>query len=378
MAYNSVGTPRFIIDYLTWYNSLGLIEKFYLWNADTSRSDDDIDVAKLIGLNPTSIVKAYSTSGNSTDGFNYVFYLKGESFSEKHFPVEDINVVGLFGHNLKTVIDDNPNLAYYIGFSDQGSGDDTEHPKWTFGEYEAGKEISINSNFSNNGINEGILKPSNDGWSLQSVSGISNDYTGFETNIHNINLIPRAVSNLNSIFTLGSCLIGRIFDMPHSPDLKLSISYETGTKEQTTRGGATLTNNMWEARKWGDLPAWGFDSHAANPVNVRYFNTAPKDRRVWDLSFSYLDKENTFPRYNSHTTLETTDAPSSNPDQYTLNGSDDFYSQVWNKVGNQHRFIFQPDNTVNEFAICKIDGNIKFTQVANGVYNIKLKIREVW
>ena len=61
MAYNSVGTPRFIIDYLTWYNSLGLIEEYYLWNVDTSRSDDDIDVAKLIGLNPTSIFKAYST-----------------------------------------------------------------------------------------------------------------------------------------------------------------------------------------------------------------------------------------------------------------------------------------------------------------------------
>jgi hypothetical protein len=60
---------------------------------------------------------------------------------------------------------------------------------------------------------------------------------------------------------------------------------------------------------------------------------------------------------------------------------DNFYSQVIHKTnGGQLPFIFQPnqaDNTV--FAICKFDmKEFKFEQVANGVYNMKLKIREVW
>ena len=45
-------------------------------------------------------------------------------------------------------------------------------------------------------------------------------------------------------------------------------------------------------------------------------------------------------------------------------------------------FIFQPDsnnNNPDQFAICKFDmKEFKFEQVANGVYNVKLKIREVW
>jgi hypothetical protein len=50
--------------------------------------------------------------------------------------------------------------------------------------------------------------------------------------------------------------------------------------------------------------------------------------------------------------------------------------------GGQLPFIFQPDgsnNNPDQFAICKFDQNsFQFKQVANGVYNVKLKIREVW
>ena len=60
---------------------------------------------------------------------------------------------------------------------------------------------------------------------------------------------------------------------------------------------------------------------------------------------------------------------------------DNFYSQVIHKTnGGQLPFIFQPDSGDNtQFAICKFDMNsFQFKQVANGVYNVKLKIREVW
>ena len=58
-------------------------------------------------------------------------------------------------------------------------------------------------------------------------------------------------------------------------------------------------------------------------------------------------------------------------------------SEVIRKTnGGQLPFIFQPDkdnNNPDQFAIAKFDmKSFKFEQVANGVYNVKLKIREVW
>ena len=67
---------------------------------------------------------------------------------------------------------------------------------------------------------------------------------------------------------------------------------------------------------------------------------------------------------------------------HTLDDDDSFHAQVLNKIGNGQRFIFQPDNTNNnpdQFAICQLDqDSLDIKQVANGVYDISLKIREVW
>ena len=51
-------------------------------------------------------------------------------------------------------------------------------------------------------------------------------------------------------------------------------------------------------------------------------------------------------------------------------------------MGGALPFIFQPDsnnNSPDQFAICEIDqDSISFELVANSVYNVSLKIREVW
>ena len=51
-------------------------------------------------------------------------------------------------------------------------------------------------------------------------------------------------------------------------------------------------------------------------------------------------------------------------------------------MGGALPFIFQPDsnnNSPDQFAICMIEqDSISFEQVAYNVYNVKLKIREVW
>ena len=57
-----------------------------------------------------------------------------------------------------------------------------------------------------------------------------------------------------------------------------------------------------------------------------------------------------------------------------------FYGQVIHKTNGYLPFIFQPDvNDNTNFAIAKFDMNsFQFKQVANGVYNVKLKIKEIW
>ena len=51
-------------------------------------------------------------------------------------------------------------------------------------------------------------------------------------------------------------------------------------------------------------------------------------------------------------------------------------------MGGHLPFIFQPDNNNNnpdQFAIARFDMNsLTYDQVANNVYNVKLKIRESW
>ena len=66
-----------------------------------------------------------------------------------------------------------------------------------------------------------------------------------------------------------------------------------------------------------------------------------------------------------------------------LLGGDDFVSSVWNRtLGGRLPFIFQPDKdnaNPDQFAICKFDqDSLDIDRVAPNVYNIKLKIREVW
>ena len=69
--------------------------------------------------------------------------------------------------------------------------------------------------------------------------------------------------------------------------------------------------------------------------------------------------------------------------QYNLLSDDNFFSQVWHPtLGGTLPFIFQPDSSnsnPDQFAICKfVDGSLKTTQTAHNVYDISLRIEEVW
>ena len=191
--------------------------------------------------------------------------------------------------------------------------------------------------------------------------------------------------------------------MPHSPDLNLTQTYDYGVKEVETKGGASLSNNMWKNPKWGQLGAWELASVTNNVVDQNAVNLSPlarSGRKVYDLSFSYLDDGDVF---GANQTLSLGDSAwqgivtqSDYPDidddgirdvndddefnKNILNDSSFFTSVIHKTNGGQLPFIFQPNSEdKTNMVIAKLDmKSFSFKQVANGVYNIKLKIREVW
>tara|TARA_Y100000588_G_C14093522_1_gene855576 strand:- start:201 stop:1163 length:963 start_codon:yes stop_codon:yes gene_type:complete len=257
-------------------------------------------------------------------------------------------------------------------------------------------ENIVNAEISNSRPN-----PTYNGFSIATFTG-NNDL--------NLSFITVEEDDTYLNIDIGSIIIGTYYEMPHSPDLNLSLSYDySGVKEITTRGGASLSNSFYsKPPMWGDLPAWEFNAiaYAGDQLdteeiqtNVNYIPDSLKPlsrsgRRIWDLSFSYLDDGDVFgANQNIGTFTGDGDAAVADYDDGDLNsnrawfeygknllGDDNFYSQVIHKTnGGQLPFIFQPNKDDNtNFAIAKIDSGFTFKQVANGVYNVKMKIREVW
>ena len=149
-------------------------------------------------------------------------------------------------------------------------------------------------------------------------------------------------------------------------NLSLSYSYE-GIKETTTKGGATLTNSFYtKPPAWGTLGAWELGGTAAH---------AKSGRRIWNLSWSYLADTSAFPTDASLTTdgSDTTG---------TLLVDDSFQRCIHLLNGGQIPFIFCSDSEnpkQDNFAIAKFDmKSFQFTQSAPNLYNVKVRIKEIW
>ena len=192
--------------------------------------------------------------------------------------------------------------------------------------------------------------------------------------------------------SLGAISFGSYYDMPHSPDLDLTMNVDfDGYDSIQTIGGAAMTNVRYAGSPWW----YDENGNKKEPWAIGESNGISKrnGRRVWNLKFSYMTDKNLFSsNYMSNNYIESstgydsadldTDADGNNVFYDNIDTSDSFVSQVLNKVGNGQKFIFQPDNTNNnpdQFAICQLDQNsLDITQVANNIYDISLKIREVW
>ena len=321
MAYQNVGTPRFYVNYGAYHSANNFpnpVGSYFEPNR----------VRKITELNPTiphpdtRDVPHYFQYPDLI-GINYVFFL---------------------GHKFNT---DGNELLVNVGGA--GAGD---------------FDLSINIS---NILNDWNTPPELDGWSL----GAFDDFP-FEDQFFRL--------YINGAYSCNSICFGRFYDMPHSPDLSLNMSIEMdGIKNIKTKGGVSLTSsNYTKPQNWGDGGAWQLSSTLDDGTQSAVASNLRQGRRSWDLSFSYLSDSDVFP-----VNATTSNPLNTNPDDNTLLNGTDFFSQVWNRtMGGHLPFIFQPDGSnanPDQFAICRFDMNsLQYDQVANNVYNVKLKIREVW
>jgi len=345
MAQN-VGTPRIWVDILQWLKAQGQLSQA----PNTGAFLTDEDFMDLVGINPTN-----QLSFPDGDGDNDVLRFESELDFNKIMP-NDKNFSMVLGHNFATA-----NSSYKTSIINPDLGLD--------GFFTVSQNEYINNT---SGTTSGIIE--NDGFSILTGNNAQEaencnriqfrfDYQG-TGNTYNDNPLK-----------IGSVLYGNYYDMPHSPDLNLKLSYEyDGVKTIQTKGGATLSNATYtKPADWGNSGAWQLD----NKQNLR------SGRRVWDLSFSYLSDTDLMPVVAATTNLEAGYAEGTPSDENTLLDGTDFFSQVINKtMGGHLPFIFQANksnNSPDQFAIARFDMNsFSYDQVANNVYNVKLKIREVW
>lgn len=256
-----------------------------------------------------------------------------------------------------------------------------------------GSVVPITSDIRLNAtINSDKIKPNKDGFTITSFSGSGTMLMDFKIDSFDYEQ-----------GRIGSIVIGTYYNMPASPNLVLSLSYEYGgIHEQTTKDGSSFSNAFYtKPPKWGNLNSWEIADVEATiefpePTTYSGLDRQPlsrSGRRVWDLSFSHISDSNLFGSnqmlsYNAESI--TTDMGYESDDiqdiatyKYNLLNDDSFFSQVWHKtLGGTLPFIFQPDKdnlNPDQFAICKFDkASLKVAQSAFNVYDISVVIEEAW
>ena len=398
MPYQKIGTPVFWVDTLQYLRTMGIGGPGVVPDTSTStlpkaRHSD------LFALNPTSYpaYKMPSLNQSSSTGYKrFEWYSSGAitftSITDLHpneygadtplfdLEIAPIDYLAILNHNLAST-----------GYTTVR----TDGMAWAAVAGETPLDPTL-TNYLNSDI-------SSDGFSIWDFSMSS--YKGHRFSVWAVREDVTAETMIDQGEPLiGAISIGKRYQMPHSPDLNLTQTYDYGVKEVETKGGASLSNNMWKNPKWGQLGAWELGVVNNNEPDQNAVNLSPlarSGRKVYDLSFSYLDDGDVFGANQTlslgddawqgivtpgdYPDIDDNDVQDVDPGSFQFNknilNDESFFTSVIHKTnGGQLPFIFQPDSEdKTNMVIAKLDmKSFSFKQVANGVYNIKLKIREVW
>ena len=233
-----------------------------------------------------------------------------------------------------------------------------------------------------------------------SIIGIENNTNYYEAFKFTTPMGDTGYPFATPLIQFGAFLFGSFYDLPVSPELSIITSREyDGIDITETKGGALLHSKKYSRpttwgygrRKawqlWGDedyAPSWGY--------HTSYFSGqfVSSGRRAWELEFNNIEAIDLepFSYYGIGVSETAGDPDDQEAPNYTTAKKNWFRDVLHYTKGGQLPFVFCPDSdvvynaneyTVPEFALCKFDmKSFEREQVAYNVYNMKIKIVEVW
>ena len=372
--YGSVGVPRVYIDYHSFADAMGYTKEYYGYQVDSKA-----DKGFAFGLNPSRTIE-YTIDTAESDSQTITFAARYKNWNDSTTNLPDsnpqfsrfmgtANYFGLLGHNLASL--SSPSVDhirmrmynYILG--------DLKDPDTSDTDMVVSSIVGDTHNLGNEL-----------GYSLYEIE------TPFDIDVcGSVSAwiwFDSAPVPQWSTFNLGSFTFGRYLDLPRANlSVNTTQSY-SGITQQRTIGGDLITNiNHHQSPNWGDLaPFTHIDTTNYNSVEEAmqsedYRAVRRGGRRVYDLSFSFISKENMFPKNfegNMSGDYEYGDGG------WTWDQDDNIVGTWLNySLGGRLRFLFQPDNTKQDFFIAHIkDKSIKITQQAPELYGFKCTIEEVW
>ena len=343
-SYGSVAICRLYVDYMQYCKNIGYVDSYELINLDG-------DSKSIWDYNPANMQSYNVTSDEYAAGWRVNFKNGNKQFSKF---LSTMNYFGALGHDI-------------------GNTSSTEFKI----------KIGTNSNSATEGGVELVGSASSLGYILRELES-GNSIAGLDSidymRIYLYNTTPLANGEEVNV---GSLVCGRYFDFPHSANLSMNVkrNYEGITTKNTISGRSISNINYYKQPHWGDYPAWTNIEASEASDDTDFRPVSQNGRREWDLTWSFLSKEDTFPK-----TSEGTMAGIYDNSNGAFDGFDGSVHQG-NIMGWLNTFtmglnipmLFQPDKTKQEFAKVKANQkSLSVQQSAPNLYTCKLKLTEVW
>ena len=364
--YQNLGQPRIFVDYFQYILSSGVAKNNGVGNDNIfGHNNDESNNDKLFSLPETS---------DKLDKLENLFHLDPIDQIEIDFPNSNNNSGPIFRQlTTKTYLSNaeewNFNYCMVLNhnFHDAQTSLYPEGYESTYASI-ANKTELINYTSDGktlyNGFSAILMDP-------YVVNGLNQDW------FNNVQFSLRTQDNATALVPvkIGAISLGTYFDMPHSPDMQLSLEKEfDGIKSIETSGGKRLTNISYTGNPLWTSEPWGL--YETLPQNL---NSRRMGRRIWNLKFSSIADSDMMPEIEMLNDNGFDDIG----DVLPYVGSNTFLSTFIQKTLNGNlKFIFQPDKDdtgPDGFAICTLDQRgVKLTQTSFKTYDVSLRIRETW
>ena len=326
----TVARPKVYIDYISYFRAIGLIV------ADQSTNIVE-DASDLFYYNPSNTKEFNPINSENQMQFNVQL---GDGEGEASKLVKSINFGAWLNHNVQDI-----NCEY----------------------------ITINSLDKNNSTASLLATVLNNTGGKNNFRLLALDDSLHPTNSYGISFKIDPV-----IFTtpvkLGSLIAGRSFTFPHNANLSMNINNETNIKKTRTLCGSDIVDiNYYRQPLWNGYPPFV----ATNEPSLSA--TSSIGRRSWALTFSFLTQDSTFPQDMGEGFMfdnNITDDSNTWTNWTTENITSHFMTLTLN---GQLPFLFQPDDTKDVFAWCRLKSNtFSVQQSAPNLYTSKMTFEEVW